>query len=37
MVWIKKNALDSSKANGKDYDWCNFFSAGLVEFVAAKE
>jgi len=25
MVWIKKNALDSSKVNDKDYDWCNFF------------
>ena len=29
MVWIKKNALDSSKVHGKDYDWHNFFLLGL--------
>ena len=29
VVWIKKNALDSSKVHGKDYDWCNFFLLGL--------
>ena len=37
MIWIKKNTSNSSKANAKDYDWCNFFSTRLVEFVAAKE
>ena len=28
-MWIKKNALDSSKGLGKDYDWCHFFLLGL--------
>ena len=29
LVWIKKNALDSSKGLGKDYDWRHFFLLGL--------
>nr|POE59880.1 putative ribonuclease h protein [Quercus suber] len=29
VTWIKKNALDSSKAHGKYYGWCNFFLLGL--------
>nr|POE61120.1 putative ribonuclease h protein [Quercus suber] len=29
VTWIKKNALDSFKAHGKDYRWCNFFLLGL--------
>ena len=29
VVWIKKNALDSLKVHGKDYDWCTFFLLGL--------
>ena len=29
VVWIKKNALDSSKVDGKDYDRCIFFLLGL--------
>ena len=28
-MWIKKNALDSSKGLGKDYDWRHFFLLGL--------
>ena len=27
--WIKKNALDSSKAPDKDFDWRDFFLLGL--------
>ena len=29
LVWIRKNALDSSKGRSKDYDWCHFFLLGL--------
>ncbi|KAK7820590.1 putative ribonuclease h protein [Quercus suber] len=29
VVWIKKNALDSSKVHGKNYEWCTFFLLGL--------
>ena len=28
-MWIRKNALDSSKGCGKDYDWCHCFLLGL--------
>ena len=27
--WIKKNALGSTKAPGKDYEWCDFFLLGI--------